>query len=139
VGNTRRDLGRGRHQQETTGNKSAFALAVAVGPTLRSERVNGHPGEYEANTMRASSEDISSTPRTGQGLTAQEAADILRVKVSTLAKWRQLGVGPPYSDPLGRDPRYHPRDLDEFLWGEGVVRNSSEAKQRRRKRVARKS
>lgn len=72
--------------------------------------------------------------RRGKGLTAQQAAEVLGVKVSTLAKWRQLGIGPPYSDSLGRDPRYHPEDLDEFLWGEGVVRNSVEAKQRRRKR-----
>lgn len=72
--------------------------------------------------------------RRGRGLTAQEAADVLGVKLSTLAKWRQLGIGPPYSDRLGRDPRYHPEDLDEFLWGEGVVRNSVEAKHRRRRR-----
>lgn len=72
--------------------------------------------------------------RSGRGLTAQEAAAQLGVKVSTLAKWRQLGIGPPYSDSLGRDPRYHPDDLDEFLWGEGVARNSVEAKHRRRRR-----
>lgn len=72
--------------------------------------------------------------RSGRGLTAPEAAAQLGVKVSTLAKWRQLGIGPPYSDSLGRDPRYHPDDLDEFLWGEGVARNSVEAKHRRRKR-----
>lgn len=72
--------------------------------------------------------------RRGRGLSAQEAADILSVKVSTLAKWRQLGIGPPYSDRLGRDPRYHPDDLDAFLWGDGVVGNSVEAKHRRRKR-----
>lgn len=73
--------------------------------------------------------------RRGRGLTAHEAAQLLGVKVSTLAKWRQLGIGPAYSDSLGRDPRYHPDDLDEFLWGKGVVRNSVEAKQRRRKRA----
>lgn len=73
--------------------------------------------------------------RRGRGLTAQEAAAVLGVKVSTLAKWRQLGKGPVYSDRLGRDPRYHPLDLDDFLWGEGVVRNSVEAKSRRRKRT----
>lgn len=79
--------------------------------------------------------DIAQTRiRRGRGLTAQEAAQLLGVKVSTLAKWRQLGIGPPYSDRLGRDPRYHPDDLDEFLWGDGVVRNSVEAKHRRRKR-----
>lgn len=72
--------------------------------------------------------------RRGRGLTAQEAAHFLGVKVSTLAKWRLLGVGPPYSDSLGRDPRYHQDDLDTFLWGEGVVHNSGEAKQRRRRR-----
>jgi hypothetical protein len=74
--------------------------------------------------------------RKGRGLTAQEAADILRVKVSTLAKWRQLGIGPPYSDRLGRDPRYHPDDLDDFLWGDGVAHNSVEAKNRRRRRAS---
>lgn len=74
--------------------------------------------------------------RRGRGLTAQEAAQVLGVKVSTLAKWRQRGVGPPYSDSLGRDPRYHPDDIDAFLWGEGVVMNSVEAKQRRRGRRA---
>lgn len=72
--------------------------------------------------------------RRGRGLTAQEAAEYLGVKVSTLAKWRQLGVGPPYSDRLGRDPRYHADDLDEFLWGDGVAHNSVEAKHRRRRR-----
>ncbi len=72
--------------------------------------------------------------RRGRGLTAQEAAEYLGVKVSTLAKWRQLGVGPPYSDRLGRDPRYHTDDLNEFLWGDGVARNSVEAKHRRRRR-----
>lgn len=74
--------------------------------------------------------------RRGRGLTAQEAAQFLGVKVSTLAKWRLLGVGPPYSDSLGRDPRYNQDDLDAFLWGEGVVHNSGEAKQRRRRRRA---
>lgn len=74
--------------------------------------------------------------RRGRGLTAQEAAQFLGVKVSTLAKWRLLGVGPPYSDSLGRDPRYHQDDLDSFLWGDGVVHNSGEAKQRRRRRRA---
>ena len=76
---------------------------------------------------------VAAPLRRGKGLTAQEAAEVLGVKVSTLAKWRQLGIGPPL-DRLGRDPRYHPDDLDEFLWGEGVVRNSVEAKHRRRKR-----
>jgi excisionase family DNA binding protein len=74
--------------------------------------------------------------RTGRGLTAQEAAAYLGVKVSTLAKWRQIGVGPPYSARLGRDPRYHKDDLDQFLWGDGVVGNSVEAKHRRRRRRA---
>lgn len=74
--------------------------------------------------------------RRGRGLTAHEAAEFLGVKISTLAKWRQLGIGPPYSDRLGRDPRYHSADLDDFLWGEGVVRNSVEAKHRRRRRRA---
>ena len=73
--------------------------------------------------------------RRGKGLTAHQAADILGVKVSTLAKWRQRGIGPPYSDCLGRDPRYHPDDLDQFLWGEGMVRNTGEARQRRSRRV----
>lgn len=73
-------------------------------------------------------------PRRGRGLTAQEAAAYIGIKVSTLAKWRQLGVGPPYSDRLGRDPRYHQNDLDAFLWGDGVAHNSVEAKHRRRRR-----
>ena len=72
--------------------------------------------------------------RRGRGLTAHDAAEYLGVKVSTLAKWRQLGIGPPYSDRLGRDPRYHADDLDEFLWGDGVAHNSIEAKHRRRRR-----
>lgn len=80
--------------------------------------------------------DSTERVRKGRGLTAQEAASILGVKVSTLAKWRQLGVGPPYSDSLGRDPRYHPDDLDDFLWGRGVVVNSVEAKHRRKRRTA---
>jgi hypothetical protein len=67
-------------------------------------------------------------------MTAQEAADYLSVKVSTLAKWRKKGKGPRFSDALDRSPRYHQDDLDCFLWGEGVVGNSVEATERRARR-----
>jgi hypothetical protein len=63
-----------------------------------------------------------------------EAAQYIGVKPETLAKWRQKGKGPPFSDALGRDPRYHVDDLDTFLWGDGVAVNSAEAQARRQKR-----
>ena len=74
------------------------------------------------------------TLRRGPGLRADEAAKYLGVKLDTLAKWRQLGKGPPFSDALGRDPRYHADDLDAFLWGDGVAVNSADAWARRQKR-----
>jgi len=92
-------------------------------------RLTPQQGDTSANV-----EPSTDKVRRGRGLTSQEAAQFLGVKVSTLAKWRLLGVGPPYSDSLGRDPRYHQDDLDTFLWGQGVVHNSGEAKQRRRRR-----
>jgi hypothetical protein len=67
-------------------------------------------------------------------MTATEAAAHLGVKPSTLAKWRQKGNGPHFSTALGRDPRYHLDDLDAFLWGDGLVGNSVEAKHRRSER-----
>lgn len=77
--------------------------------------------------------EVGQPVRRGPGLTAAEAARYLGVKLSTLAKWRQRGIGPHYSARLGRDPRYHQDDLDAFLWGDGVVRNSVEAKHQRAK------
>jgi hypothetical protein len=74
--------------------------------------------------------------RSGPGLSASEAANYLSIKIDTLAKWRQRGKGPPFSDALGRDPRYHIDDLDSFLWGDGVAVNSAEAYARRKKRAS---
>jgi hypothetical protein len=59
------------------------------------------------------------------------------VAVATLAKWRYLGKGPPYSCALDRDPRYHQDDLDAYLWGGGLVGNSMEARHKRRARKVR--
>jgi len=81
--------------------------------------------------------DVARQPapvRRGPGMTAKAAADYCGVRPSTLAKWRQLGTGPRFSDRLGRDPRYHLDDLDAFLWGDGVVSNSVEANMRRSER-----
>lgn len=73
--------------------------------------------------------------RSGPGLTPEQAAAIIGVKPETLAKWRQLGRGPRYSCALGRDPRYHPDDIDEFLWGGGaLVENSVQARHARANR-----
>jgi hypothetical protein len=72
--------------------------------------------------------------RRGRGMTAQEAAAYLSVKISTLAKWRKKGKGPRFSDALDRSPRYHQDDLDNFLWGDGLVGNSVEATERRARR-----
>jgi hypothetical protein len=67
-----------------------------------------------------------------QWLTSAEAAAILRVKPSTLAKWRQLSSngcfkGPPFSAALGRDARYRRSDLDAWL-EEGMAHSTVEAK-----------
>jgi excisionase family DNA binding protein len=73
--------------------------------------------------------------RTGRALTPSEAAQYLSVKVSTLAKWRHLGVGPPWSAALGKHPRYNTADLDAFLWGAGaVVENTAQASTIRKQR-----
>jgi hypothetical protein len=76
----------------------------------------------------------ASPTRRGPGMNARDAATYCGVKVSTLAKWRQSGQGPKFSDRLRRDPRYHIDDLDAFLWGDGVVSNSVEASERRARR-----
>ena len=72
--------------------------------------------------------------RRGRALTAREAAAYCGVKPSTLAKWRLKGIGPRFSTALGRDAVYHVDSLDEFLWGNGLVRNTVEARHKRDKR-----
>jgi hypothetical protein len=47
-------------------------------------------------------------------ITEGEAADILRVSVTSLRRWRRLGSGPVYRK-LGRTVRYRPEDLADFL------------------------
>lgn len=69
-------------------------------------------------------------------LNSKQAASYLAVEVSTLAKWRQLDSGPPYSCALGRDPRYRLSDLENFML-EAVATNTTEAKSIRRATRAR--
>lgn len=51
-------------------------------------------------------------------LTAREAGALARVAPKTLANWRSLGIGPPYTK-LGHGPggriRYARRDVAEFI------------------------
>ena len=58
--------------------------------------------------------DQSSTPDL---LTPQEVADIFRVEVDTLAKWRWKKIGPK-SIKIGRMVRYPRSEVDAILAGE---------------------
>lgn len=49
-------------------------------------------------------------------LTPREAAEVLRLKVSTLHAQRRRRAGPPWVK-LGRTIRYRPEDLDAFIAG----------------------
>jgi hypothetical protein len=60
-------------------------------------------------------------------LSQQDAARYLGLAVSTLAKLRRLGKGPPYSARLSRDPRYRLSDLDSWL-SDCMASNTAEAK-----------
>ena len=47
-------------------------------------------------------------------LTEAQVADLLAIKQRTLARWRQLGIGPVYTK-TGGSIRYDPRDIDAYL------------------------
>ena len=47
-------------------------------------------------------------------LTEAQVADLLAIKQRTLARWRQLGIGPVYTK-AGGSIRYDPRDIDAYL------------------------
>jgi excisionase family DNA binding protein len=60
---------------------------------------------------------IQKTPRAVMGLlTPKEAATLLKVSVSFLAKARMRGDGPAYSQ-IGRSIRYQTDDLDKWVKG----------------------
>lgn len=44
-----------------------------------------------------------------------EAAELLRVAVGTLERWRRTGRGPKFIKLYGKGVRYRRRDLDEWL------------------------
>lgn len=52
-------------------------------------------------------------------LNTAEAAEVLRLGVATLHRWRKAGKGPPYVE-MGRKVYYRRIDLD--LWIEGQQR-----------------
>jgi excisionase family DNA binding protein len=47
-------------------------------------------------------------------ITEAEAANILRVSLTSLRRWRREGRGPVYRK-LGRTVRYRPEDLADFV------------------------
>ena len=47
-------------------------------------------------------------------LTEKEAADVVRLKVTTLQQWRRKGVGPKYVK-AERTVRYRREDLEEYF------------------------
>ena len=56
------------------------------------------------------------TPRArGTLMTPAEVADHLRMTPNALAKMRSKGTGPAYRKLDGRNVRYHPRDVLEFI------------------------
>ena len=50
----------------------------------------------------------------GQLLTTQEVADLLRVPISTLYRWRHVGSGP-HGFRVGRHTRYRPADVVDWI------------------------
>lgn len=52
-------------------------------------------------------------------LTAQEAANFLRVSIPTLERWRTLGAGPPFVR-CGRRILYRVQDLEDWLASQRV-------------------
>jgi hypothetical protein len=64
------------------------------------------------------------------GRSQEEAAQILRVKVETLASWRSKGVGPKYRK-IGRAVVYPDDFLAEFI--EACTREPEPAKVRRQR------
>ena len=74
---------------------------------------------------------ISNRTANDRWIASKEAAAYIGVEVSTLAKWRQRGVGPRYSCALGRDPRYRLSDLEDFMV-ESLAGNTVEARTLRR-------
>jgi excisionase family DNA binding protein len=57
-------------------------------------------------------------------MTVQEAAEILRLSVSTLNKWRVAGGGPRFVR-MGARVRYRPSDLNKYV-DERTKRSTSE-------------
>ena len=53
-------------------------------------------------------------PTTAHFLTVEELADLLRVPVSTVYRWRTTGTGPRASR-VGRYLRYSRREIDRWL------------------------
>jgi hypothetical protein len=68
-------------------------------------------------------------------LSSRESAEYLGVEPSTLAKWRQRGIGPHFSCALGRDPRYRWSELESFMVV-GMASNTAEARYLRRAKKA---
>lgn len=48
-------------------------------------------------------------------LTPEQAAEMLSVKLGTLAAWRHRRVGPPFLQLAPRSPRYRRADVDAWL------------------------
>lgn len=53
-------------------------------------------------------------PATAEFLTVEEVADLLRVPVSTVYRWRATGTGP-QARRIGRYLRYRRRDLEQWI------------------------
>ena len=47
-------------------------------------------------------------------LTTAEAAEVLRLGMATLHRWRKSGKGPPFVE-MGRKVYYRPADLDRWV------------------------
>jgi hypothetical protein len=57
-------------------------------------------------------------------ITEGEAADILRVSLTSLRRWRRQGCGPVFRK-LGRTVRYRPNDLSDFVASAGRISTSN--------------